>query len=147
MPSHIFTRVGSWDESIKSNLRSAELAKQAEATSTNGEARDQRLHAMDYLEYAYLQAGRVKDAQAILDETKSLSPVAGLTLTGNYAQAAIPARYLLELGKWDETTILKPAPTVCGRELNHWIAWAWARRVRESPSRCRGGEESRPAAG
>jgi len=68
MPSHIFTRVGSWDESIKSNLRSAELAKQAEATSTNGEARDQRLHAMDYLEYAYLQEGRVKDAQAILHE-------------------------------------------------------------------------------
>jgi hypothetical protein len=51
MPSHIFTRVGSWDESIRSNMRSAELAKQAEATSTNGEARDQRLHAMDYLEY------------------------------------------------------------------------------------------------
>ena len=107
MPSHIFTRVGSWDESIKSNLRSAELAKQAEATSTSGEARDQRLHAMDYLEYAYLQAGRVKDAQAILDETKSLSLVAGLTLTGNYAQAAIPARYLLELGKWEEASHLE----------------------------------------
>ena len=107
MPSHIFTRVGSWDESIKSNLRSAELAKQAETTFTNGEARDQRLHAMDYVEYAYLQAGRVKDAQAILDEMRSLSPVRGLTLTGTYAQAAVPARYTLELSKWEDASHLE----------------------------------------
>src|SRR6266849_2386344 len=107
MPSHIFTRVGSWDESIKSNLRSAELAKQAETTSTNGEARDQRLHAMDYLEYAYLQEGRVKDAQAILDEMKSLSQVPGLTLTGTYAQAAVPARYTMELGRWEDASHLE----------------------------------------
>jgi hypothetical protein len=107
MPSHIFTRVGSWDESIKSNLRSAEMARQAEATSINGEARDQHLHAMDYLEYAYLQAGRVKDARAILDAMKSLPPVPGLTLTGNYAQAAVPARYMLELSKWDEASHLE----------------------------------------
>src|SRR6266550_2518173 len=107
MPSHIFTRVGSWDESIKSNLRSAELAKQAEATSTNGEARDQRLHAMDYLEYAYLQVGRVKDAQAILNEMKALPPVPGLTLTGTYAQAAVPARYTMELGKWEDASHLQ----------------------------------------
>jgi hypothetical protein len=57
MPSHLFTRVGSWEESIHSNQRSAQLAAEAEATSQNGEARDQRLHAMDYLEYAYLQRG------------------------------------------------------------------------------------------
>ena len=108
MPSHIFTRVGSWDESIRSNMHSAELARQAEATSTNGEARDQRLHALDYLEYAYLQEGRVKDAQAILAEMKSLPPVSGLTLTGDYALAAVPARYTLELGKWDEASRLQP---------------------------------------
>src|SRR5882724_709489 len=106
MPSHIFTRVGSWDESIKSNRRSADLAKQAEMTSKNGEARDQRLHALDYLEYAYLQAGRVKDAQAILHEMKSLSPVSGLTLTGNYASAAIPSRYAVELGNWKDASEL-----------------------------------------
>ncbi|HWZ82329.1 MAG TPA: hypothetical protein VNW47_06890 [Terriglobales bacterium] len=106
MPSHIFTRVGSWDESIQSNLRSAELARQAEAGSTNGEARDQRLHAMDYLEYAYLQEGRVKDAGAILNEAGSLGHVPGLTLTGNYGQSAIPARYTLELDKWDEASRL-----------------------------------------
>src|SRR5262249_6387211 len=105
--SHIFTRVGSWDESIQSNMRSADLAKHAEASSLNGEARDQRLHAMDYLEYAYLQIGRVKDAEAVMENMNSLPPVGGLTLTGNYATAAIPARYTLELGKWDEASRLR----------------------------------------
>ena len=108
MPSHIFTRVGSWEESIRSNLRSAELARQAESTSTSGEARDQRLHYMDYLEYAYLQEGRVKDARAILDEMKTLASIPGLTLTGDYSLAAVPARYNLELGKWEDASRLQP---------------------------------------
>lgn len=107
MPSHIFTRVGSWDESIGSNRKSADLAARAESTSTNGEARDQRLHAYDYLAYAYLQSGRVKEARAVLEEAASLPPVQGLTLTGDYALAAIPARYLTELGKWNEAAQLQ----------------------------------------
>jgi len=107
MPSHIFTRVGSWDESIRSNLKSAELAAQAEATSKNAEARDQRLHAMDYLEYAYLQTGQVTEAKAVLVEMKSLKPVSDLTLTGDYAVAAIPARSALELGNWDDAAALQ----------------------------------------
>jgi tetratricopeptide (TPR) repeat protein len=106
MPSHIFTRVGSWDESIQSNRQSAELAAQAEAGSANGEARDQRLHALDYLEYAYLQQGRVKDAEGVVREMQTLKPVPGLTLTGNYAQAAIPARYTLELALWKDASRL-----------------------------------------
>jgi tetratricopeptide (TPR) repeat protein len=107
MPSHIFTRLGLWDESISSNLKSAELAAHAEPTSLNGEARDQRLHAMDYLEYAYLQTGRVKLAKGVLDQMSALQPVAGLTLTGDYAMAAIPARYAMELGDWDQASGLK----------------------------------------
>jgi tetratricopeptide (TPR) repeat protein len=107
MPSHLFTRVGSWDESIASNLRSEQLAADAESTSKNGEARDQRLHAMDYLEYAYLQSGRVKQAKAVLDDMNSLPPVGGLTLTNDYAAAAIPARYAMELGKWQEASELR----------------------------------------
>jgi tetratricopeptide (TPR) repeat protein len=102
MPSHLFTRVGSWDESISSNVKSAALAAAAEAGSKNGEARDQRLHAMDYLEYAYLQSGRVSQAKAVLDGMNSIPPVAGLTLTGGYALAAIPARYAVELGNWEQ---------------------------------------------
>ncbi|HEY6945884.1 MAG TPA: hypothetical protein VI431_12145 [Candidatus Acidoferrum sp.] len=108
MPSHIFTRVGSWDESISSNIKSAQLAAAAEPTSQNGEARDQHLHAMDYLEYAYLQSGRVKQAMAVLDEMNALSPVSGLTLTGDYALAAIPARAAIELGGWQQASALTP---------------------------------------
>jgi tetratricopeptide (TPR) repeat protein len=107
MPSHLFTRVGSWDESISSNLKSADLAAAAEGNSKNGEARDQRLHAMDYLEYAYLQSGRVSKAKAVLDEMNSLPPVSGLTLTGGYALAAIPARYAIELGNWEQASQLR----------------------------------------
>ena len=102
MPSHIFTRVGSWDESISSNLKSKELATKDEMTSLDGEARDQRLHAMDYLEYAYLQSGRVKQANKVLAEMQSLKPIRGLTLTGDYALAALPARYVIELGNWEQ---------------------------------------------
>jgi tetratricopeptide (TPR) repeat protein len=107
MPSHLFTRVGSWDESISSNLKSAQLAAAAEATSTNGEARDQRLHAMDYLEYAYLQSGRVQQAKAVLEQMRALPPITGQTLTGNYALAATPARLAVELGNWTEASGLR----------------------------------------
>jgi tetratricopeptide (TPR) repeat protein len=109
MPSHLFTRVGAWDESISSNLKSAELAAAAEVNSKNGEARDQRLHAMDYLEYADLQSGRVSRAKAVLDEMNGLAPVSGLTLTGNYGAAAIPARYAIELGDWEQAAELRVA--------------------------------------
>ena len=123
MPSHLFTRVGSWDESIHSNLRSAELARDAEATSSNGEARDQRLHAMDYLEYAYLQRGRVSDARSVLDQMNALPPLAGLTLTGDYALAAIPARYDVELGKWEDAARLQPvAGSVPWAQAITWMA-------------------------
>lgn len=118
MPSHIFTRVGSWDESIQSNTRSAELAAQAEPASANGEARDQRLHAMDYLDYANLQSGRVKATKAVLDEMNSLAPVSGLTLTGDYALAAIPARYAVELGNWPQASDLEAR--------NEGVAWTRA---------------------
>src|SRR5271155_1819528 len=100
MPSHLFTRVGSWDEAIRSNKKSAQLAAEAEATSKDGEAREQRLHAMDYLVYAYLQSGRVEQAEALLAEMNSFPPLPGFSLIGNYATAAIPARCALELRDW-----------------------------------------------
>ena len=123
MPSHIFTRVGSWDESISSNLRSAELASADEAASQNGEARDQRLHAMDYLEYAYLQSGRLKQAKTVLDEMTSLKPFPGLTLTGGYGKSAIPARYALERRNWEEASALTAsAEGVPWAQALSWIA-------------------------
>jgi tetratricopeptide (TPR) repeat protein len=122
MPSHLFTRVGSWDESIASNTKSEALAAAAEATSANGEARDQRLHAMDYLEYADLQSGRVKQAKAVLERMNALPPVTGLTLTGGYALAAIPARYATELGDWEQASHLRVPPD--GVQWAQAITWA-----------------------
>src|SRR5258708_95308 len=118
MPSHLFTRVGSWEESISSNQKSAELAAAAEINSKNGEARDQRLHAMDYLEYAYLQTGRLSAAKGVLDAMKALPPVSGRTPTGNYGASAIPARYAIELGNWEQASRL---PVIEGS-----VPWAQA---------------------
>lgn len=121
MPSHIFTRVGSWGESIASNIRSAGIAASQEKNSKNGEARDQRLHAMDYLEYAYLQSGQVAKAKAILDEFRSFQEVPGLTLTGNYAMGAIPSRYAIELKQWDMASKMEPMTT--GVPWARALAW------------------------
>src|ERR1700736_145319 len=122
MPSHIFTRVGAWQDSIASNLKSAAIATDAEKTSKNGEARDQRLHALDYLEYAYLQCGQLKKAKAIVDEIASLPPVAGLSLTNDYAAAAIPARYAIESQNWEQARTLK----VRGEGVPWAAAITWA---------------------
>lgn len=107
MPSHIFTRLGLWDESINSNLRAVAIASKAEETSATIEARQYRVHSMDYLEYAYLQSGRVRQAKGVLSTLQSLPPVAGLTPTCDYAMAAIPARHAVELGHWREAAELE----------------------------------------
>ena len=107
MPSHIFTRVGSWEESVQSNQRSEALAAAAELPAGNAEARDQRLHAMDYMAYAFLQSGRVKDATTLLTNMNALPSVTGLTHIGDYALAAIPARCALELSKWQQASELQ----------------------------------------
>lgn len=62
---------------------------------------------MDYLEYAYLQSGQVRQANGVLSTLQSLPPVAGLTPTCDYAMAAIPARYAIELGHWREAAELE----------------------------------------
>jgi hypothetical protein len=122
MPSHLFTRVGSWDEAIRSNVKSEQLAADAETTSKDGEAREQRLHAMDYLVYAYLQSGRVKQAEAVLAEMNSFPPVPGFSFIGNYAIAAIPARCAIELGDWKRAAGLQAQAT--GAPIPRAITWA-----------------------
>jgi len=113
MPSHIFTRLGLWEEDIASNTRSMAGARTFEAAQHLNGLWDQRGHAMDYLVYAYLQEGRDTDARSVVAEA------AGVTtgdppgsLVNEYALAAIPARYALERGRWDEATALtvRPAP-------------------------------------
>ncbi len=113
MPSHIFTRMGLWDEDIAANVKSAAIARQYELRQGWHGLWDQRGHAMDYLIYAYLQEHRDSDAKKIADEASgvTVSYPTG-SYTNAYALAAIPARYALERNAWKEAASLtiRPAP-------------------------------------
>jgi len=109
MPSHTFTRVGMWQESVDANNRSMKIAL---STGSIAEA----LHAADYAVYADLQMGRESDAKAILDGLPPLAArfdpnaVTGAApgSAGVFALAAIPARWVLERSAWGEASALEP---------------------------------------
>ncbi len=103
MPSHVFTRVGAWQDSVASNQRSASTAK------AEKEFVDQ-IHAMDYLAYAYLQLARDTDAKRVVEEAPSV-PATEMSRATPYALSAIPARYAIERGAWAEAAQLQPPPT------------------------------------
>jgi tetratricopeptide (TPR) repeat protein len=110
MPSHIFTRLGLWDESIQSNLASIAAAKcYAENSGIKGHW-DEELHAMDYVVYAYLQKKDLKRAKEQWDYLNTFSQVSPPNLKGAYTFAAIPARYVLENRLWKEATQLTTTP-------------------------------------
>jgi tetratricopeptide (TPR) repeat protein len=120
MPSHTFTRVGYWRESIETNRRSAEAARES---STAGE----ELHALDYMMYAYLQIGQDEEARRVLGTALLLADSAdgiaiGATGAGAFAVAAIPARYALERGAWTEAAALpvRPANTLFTMAMTHF---------------------------
>jgi tetratricopeptide (TPR) repeat protein len=110
MPSHTFTRVGLWKESVATNIKSA---AEAEKTGGIGEG----LHAMDYETYAYLQMAQDAQAKAVLDHAMTAAaaapgPGAGGVGANTFAVAAIPARYAMERLQWAEAMALtvRPAP-------------------------------------
>jgi tetratricopeptide (TPR) repeat protein len=100
MPSHIFTRLGHWQDSITSNIASANASKELRS----------KLHAWDYMAYAYLQSGQDNDAKRILDEANAIKKIEGENFTMAYAFAAIPSRYALERGRWADAAALKLHP-------------------------------------
>src|SRR5437660_561015 len=104
MPSHIFTRVGYWQESIDSNVASGRVAKEA------GDLQDQ-LHAMDYLVYAYLQLGQDKKAKDVVDAMNTVTGLNENYLAGPYARAISPARYAVERGDWKAAAALELHPS------------------------------------
>jgi hypothetical protein len=104
MPSHVFTRVGHWKESIASNEASAQSAK------VGKEFHDQ-LHAMDYLVYAYLQLAHDKEARAVVDEMIAVKGYNPNVRTGPYAVAASQSRYMVERSDWKGAAALQVQPT------------------------------------
>ena len=95
MPSHIFTRLGLWEDSITSNLASREAAHQ------QGDTGDE-LHAMDYLVYAYLQCGRDKEAAQVIQQLNNMPKLNEGNFIIAYASTAMPIRYEVERGQWAE---------------------------------------------
>jgi len=104
MPSHIFTRVGYWQESIDSNAVSQRVAKEA------ADFHDQ-LHAMDYQVYAYLQLGQDANAKAVLDNMRTVKGFTETFLPGPYALAVSPARYAIERADWKAAASLDVRPS------------------------------------
>ena len=116
MPSHTFTRLGYWDESIDTNIASAAAARKTKSLGDE-------LHADDYLTYAYLQSGRDNEAKKVIEAANALAksvpstalgqgnlPAAPGGGVGSYALTAMPARYALERGQWTEATMLTEIP-------------------------------------
>jgi hypothetical protein len=123
MPSHTFTRVGSWKESIETNRRSADAAHKAGGPAGAGE----ELHALDYQIYAYLQLAQDKAAKTALDRAMSVvggadGIAAGAAGAGAYALAVMPARYALERGAWADAAALtaRPANTPYTEAITHF---------------------------
>jgi tetratricopeptide (TPR) repeat protein len=100
MPSHIFTRRGYWEDSVRSNLASA-------AASDND---FDRFHAWDYLAYGYLQLGQDGAARGVLDQILSVEKPNVQNFPVAFALAAIPSRYALERGQWADAARLALSP-------------------------------------
>ncbi len=124
MPSHIFTRLGLWEESINSNLHSVSSAKcYAEETGIKGHW-DEELHGLDYLVYAYLQKGENDSAKAQLDYLRTIRYVSPVNFKVAYAFASIPARYVLENKLWKEAASLDS-----GTANFDWKNYPWQKAI------------------
>ncbi|HYL46113.1 MAG TPA: hypothetical protein VEU52_03740 [Candidatus Limnocylindrales bacterium] len=119
MPSHIFTRLGLWDDSIASNQSARAAAHQQGDTG-------EELHAMDYLTYAYLQRGRDAEAAQVVEDLKSKSLRSASDFKVAYATTAMPVRYAIERKQWAEAANLEPLP---GAPAHVAAISYWARAV------------------
>lgn len=125
MPSHIFTRLGYWSDSIASNLAAR---KAAHAEGDTGE----ELHAMDYLAYAYLQSGRTKDAEAILVDVQAMPAIQAGQFKSGYSATAIAVRVAVEQKDWDKAAKLEVLP---GSAPNVAAIVYWARALGNTRSK------------
>jgi len=103
MPSHIFTRLGLWEDSIQSN----EAARRA--AHEQGDLGEE-LHAMDYLTYAYLQRDRSADAERVVEQLRAMGSVLGDDFKVGYAATAMPVRLAIERRRWNDAAALEPLP-------------------------------------
>jgi tetratricopeptide (TPR) repeat protein len=128
MPSHIFARLGLWQDDIDSNLASIAATRKTAAMHMGGEGH--QFHAMDFLEYAYLQSGREADAQHLIDEIKAMPAQKDMYGMGYDPRIStlveFPARYALELHHWSDAAALQPVPDA---DLGDTAVTYWARAI------------------
>jgi len=118
MPSHIFTRLGMWEESIAANRSSADASRAYAAMRRRDATEAEELHALDYMAYSYLQEGQDPKAKEIVDFVATVRKTnPALEFSAAYALAAIPSRYALERNAWSE------AATLTVPELPHWSSF------------------------
>ena len=112
MPSHIFARRGLWQDDIDSNLASIAATRKTSAMHMGGAGH--QFHAMDFLDYAYLQSGHEKEAQALLAEVQAMPPMKSMygdeEDERTIALVIFPARYALEMRHWSDAAALEPVP-------------------------------------
>ena len=109
MPSHIFSMLGLWQESIQANLASTASAKAYAAKHLPGQTL--WLHMDDFQIYAYLQGAQDQQAKRIVDERNAIQKVTPVRLPNDTAYAAIPVRYTIERGRWLEAAALEVRPS------------------------------------
>src|SRR2546428_12333049 len=123
MPSHIFARLGLWQDDIDSNLASVAATRKTAAMNMGGESH--QFHAMDFLVYAYLQSGREAEVKRIIDEVKAMAPIKeeGMDFDGRaYSLTWFPVTEALELHHWSEAAALEPVPDAkpAMRGITYW---------------------------
>ncbi|MGH9727398.1 MAG: hypothetical protein ACRD33_00515 [Candidatus Acidiferrales bacterium] len=123
MPSHIFVRLGLWREAVESNLASETAA--AKATQAGQSDAGYQFHAMDFLNYVYLQSGQAAKARALVDELKNVTGASAEDIADN--QAIFAARNAFELHQWKEAAAL-PVPDVKGRWATYFARTVGAAR-------------------
>lgn len=120
MPSHIFTRLGLWDESIKTNLNSQVSAQcYAESAGLDGHWH-REVHAIGYLLYAYLQKGDNGSAKDLYEYVKTIYKMPSNSDKVAYHFAAAPVRIALENKRWDEAMNVKVHPSSLQWNLFPW---------------------------
>jgi hypothetical protein len=106
MPSHIYSMLGMWEESVRSNLASKAVADDYAAKNFPDQTHPSVPHLLDFIVYADLQMAKDRDAQQVVDSLTNLKRFLVAQLTQDTALAAIPARYALDRGRWDEAAQL-----------------------------------------
>ena len=136
MPSHIYSMVGMWKESIASNLSSIKVSNEYAAQAKLDGVLAGVPHSYDFMQYAYLQLGQDAKAKALIDESAVVKKVIGPISAGNTARAAVPARYYLERQDWKGAAQLQVlgTPFPPAEAITHFARAMGAARSGDAPA-------------